>query len=159
MDWLCDYVIRLSATALLCAVIMRFSRGSSAAKMMIKLLCGIVLAYSIIQPIRQLEISDFGDVVMDYRNEAENAVQWGKNVSTEAWVESISQGVQTYILEKAKDLNLDLVVEVELSDDEFPVPVAVSLTGKAAPYAKTVLSDAISRDLNIPKENQKWISR
>lgn len=159
MDWLCDYVLRLSATALLCAVIIRFSRGGSAAKMMIKLLCGIVLAYSIIQPIRQLEISDFGDVIMDYRNEADDAVQWGKNVSTEAWAESISQGVQTYILEKAKDLNLDLVVEVELSDDEFPVPVAVSLTGKAAPYAKTVLSDAISRDLNIPKENQKWISR
>ena len=62
-------------------------------------------------------------------------------------------------MEKAKDLNLDLVVEVELSDDECPIPVAVSLTGNVAPYAKSVLGDAISRDLNIPKERQKWISR
>lgn len=159
MDRLCDYVIRLSATALLCAVVIHFARGSSAVKLMVKLLCGIVLAYSIIQPVRQLKISEFGDVAMQFRQDADRAVQWGKNISTEAWTESISQGTEAYILEKAKDLNLDLIVEVELSDDEFPVPVAVSLTGKVAPYAKSVLSDAISRDLNIPKESQKWTSR
>ena len=159
MDRLCEYVIRLSATALLCAVVMRFARGSSAVKMMIKLLCGIVLAYSIIQPVRELKLSDFGDVAMEFRQDADRAVQWGKNTSAEAWAESILQGTEAYILEKAKDLNLDLNVEVELSNDEFPVPVAVSLAGNVAPYAKSVLADSISRDLNIPKENQKWISR
>ena len=157
MDMLCDYVIRLSATALLCAVVMRFARGTGAAKMMIKLLCGIILSYSVIQPIRQLKLSDFGDIAMEFRRDADSAVQWGKNTSTEAWCESITQGTESYILEKANEWNLDLVVEVELSDDEYPVPVAVSITGNVAPYAKTILSDVISSDLNIPKEKQKWI--
>ena len=72
MDRLCDYAIRLSATALLCAVVMRFTRGSSSVKLMIKLLCGIVLAYSIIQPVRQLKLSDFGDIAMEFRQDADN---------------------------------------------------------------------------------------
>lgn len=157
MDMLCDYVIRLSATALLCAVVMRFVSGSGTVKMIIKLLCGIILAYSIIQPIRQLKFSDFGDLAIEFHRDADSAVQWGENTSTEAWRESIIQGTRSYILEKAKEWNLDLVVEVELSDDKYPVPVAVSITGNVAPYAKTVLEDVISSDLNVPKESQKWI--
>lgn len=156
MSMLCDYVLRLSATALLCAVVMQFTRGSTAAKMMVQMLCGIILAYSIIQPIRQLKLSDFGDLAMEFRQDADVAVQWGKNTSAEAWSESITQGTEAYILEKAKELNLDLVVEVELSDDEYPVPIAVSITGNVAPYAKTVLGEMIFSDLNIPKESQKW---
>ena len=62
-------------------------------------------------------------------------------------------------MEKSSGLNLDLVVEVELSDDEIPVPVAVSLTGNVSPYNKLILSNTISNDLNIPKEKQIWISQ
>jgi hypothetical protein len=56
-------------------------------------------------------------------------------------------------------MNIDLAVEVVLSEDEIPIPVAVSLAGNVAPYAKSLLSEAISKDLNIPKENQTWISQ
>lgn len=87
------------------------------------------------------------------------AVQWGESTAATALAESISQGTEAYILEKAKGMNVELAVEVELSDDEIPVPVAVSLTGQVAPYVKTVLSDTISQDLNIPKEKQIWISQ
>lgn len=159
MDSIRDYVIHISATALLCAVILRFARGSNAVKMMIKLLCGIVLAYSVIQPVKKLDLSGLEDFTSEFREEADQAVQWGKNAYAESWTESISQGIEAYIVEKAKAMNVDLVVEVELSDDEIPVPVAVSLTGDVAPYAKSVLSDTIWQDLNIQKENQTWISQ
>lgn len=154
-----EYVIHLIAAALVCAVVFRFARGSGAVRSMIRLLCGIFLAYSIVQPVRQLNLQGIDDFVAGFRKEAQWAVQRGKNTSAEAWAESISQGTEAYILEKAKAMNADLVVEVELSDDELPVPVAVSLTGRIAPYAKSVLSDKISQDLNIPKENQTWISQ
>jgi hypothetical protein len=159
MDGLRDYVLHIAATALICAVILRFARGGKAAQMLIKLLCGIVLAYSIIHPVKQLEISGLDEIMFGFQKEAEAAVEWGKNEAYEAWTESITQKTEAYILEKAKAMKLDLAVEVELSDDESPVPVAVSLYGDVAPYAKSVLSDTISQDLKIPKEKLIWISQ
>ena len=159
MEALREYVIHVSATALICSVLVRFANGTGAVKMMIRLLCSIVLTYSIIQPFKEVDIPDFEKFVAEYREEADLAVQWGKNLSSRAWSERISSGMEAYILEKSKGLNLDLSVEVELSDDEIPVPVAVSLTGKVAPYARAILSDTISNDLNIPKEKQIWISQ
>lgn len=158
MDGLRDYVFHLCITALICTVLLRFARGTGTVKLVLKLLCGIVLAYSAISPLKQLQIPEFDKVISEFQEEASIAMRWGKETSGIAIREGISQGAEAYILEKAKALNLDLLVEVELSDDEIPVPVAVSLTGNVAPYAKTVLGNTIAQDLNIPKENQKWIS-
>lgn len=159
MESLREYVLHITATALCCAVILRLTRGSSAVKTIIKLLCGIVLAYSIIQPVKQLDFSVLNEFALEFQQDAEQAVLWGEKESHTAWIEGISQGVEAYILEKAKAMNVDLDVEVELSDDDIPVPVAVLLRGNAAPYVKSVLSDVISQDLDIPKENQTWISQ
>ena len=159
VDDLRIYVLHLTATALICAVIIRFLKGSSASKLMIKLLCGIVLTCSIIQPVKQFDFGCFREFTVEFRQKAEQAVMWGKDTASAAWAESISQGAEAYILEKAKAMKVDLAVEVELSDDEIPVPSAVLLTGHVAPYVKSVLSDTISQDLNIPKEKQLWISQ
>lgn len=159
MEGFRDYVIHLTATALICAVIFRFARGSGAIKMIMKLLCGIVLAYSLIQPVKQLKPLSLEEMTRDFRQEAECAVDQGRKTSAEAWAESIKQGTEAYILEKTKAMNAELIVEVELSDDEMPIPVGVSLFGQIAPYAKSVLSDMIEQDLNIPKERQTWISQ
>ena len=159
MDDLRVYVLHLTATTLICAVIMRFLKGNSASKIMIKLLCGIVLTCSIIQPVKQFDFNYIREFAVEFQQEADQAVKWGKDTASAAWAESISQGTEAYILEKAKAMEVDLTVEVELSDDEIPVPISVLLTGHVAPYVKSVLSDTISQDLNIPKENQLWISQ
>ena len=159
MDGLREYVIHLCATALLCTVLLSFTRGTGTVKMILKLLCGIVLAYSVISPLKQLQIPQFDRIISEFQEEASVAMRWGQEATDIAIREGISQGAEAYILEKAKALNLDLLVEVELSDDEIPVPAEVSLIGNAAPYAKTVLGNAIWQDLNIPKEKQIWISR
>jgi hypothetical protein len=158
MEGLRDYAIHVSSTALICSLLLRFADISGAAKVMIRLLCSVILIYSITQPIRQFDIPEFGNLVEQYKDEADLAVQHGKKVTSKAFAERISNGMEAYILEKSTGLNLDLNVEVELSDDEIPVPVSVSLTGKVSPYAKSILSDTISDDLNIPKEKQIWIS-
>ena len=159
MDGLRTYVLHITATALICTVILRFSWGNGAVKMIIKLLCGIVLLFSMIQPLKQFDFAFVESFAAGFQEEADRAVQWGENAASESWAESICQGTEAYILEKAKTMKVDLTVEVELSDDEIPIPVAVSLTGDVSPYVKSVLSDTISQDLNIPKERQKWISQ
>ena len=159
MDAIREYVIQVTATALICAVVFRLARGSGGTKMIIRLLCGIVLSCSIIQPVKQLEFSPFEELNRTFRQEADRAVEQGKIASAAAWADSITQGVEAYILEKTKAMHLDMIVEVELADDEVPTPVGVRMVGKVAPYAKSVLSDMIEQDLNIPKEQQIWISQ
>ena len=158
MDGIRTLVVNITATALICALVMRLTHGSATMKIAIKLLCGMVLAVSIIKPIKDIDLKDVEQYTADFQFQADQAVQWGKNTASETWYKSISQGVETYILEKAKTLKVDLDVEVELSDEEIPTPVGVSLIGKVSPYAKSVLSNAISQELNIPKEKQIWIS-
>lgn len=159
METLRDYAIQVSATALICALILQLANVSGAVKVMIRLLCSIILLYSIIQPFKQFAFPDFGNILSKYRKEADIAVQRGTNITSKALAERISSGMEAYILEKSSGLKLDLIVEVELSDDEIPVPVSVSLKGKASPHAKSKLSDIISKELNIPKEKQIWISQ
>ena len=159
METLRDYAIQVSATALICALILQLVNVSGAVKVMIRLLCSIILLYSIIQPFKQLDFPDFGNILSKYREEADIAVQHGTNITSKALTERISSGMEAYILEKSSGLKLDLIVEVELSNDEIPVPVSVSLKGKTSPHAKSKLSDIISKDLNIPKEKQIWISQ
>lgn len=159
MSFVRDYIIHLTAAALICAVMIRFTRKSGVLGVLIKLLCGLFLAYSIVKPVQQVEFQGIEDFASGLREDADQAVQWGENATAQAWAESISQGTEAYILEKARAMNVELAVEVELSDDEVPVPASVSLTGHVAPYVKTVLSDMISQNLNIPKEKQIWISQ
>lgn len=153
-----EYVLQVSAVALLCAMIFRLLRGIGTVKLMIKLLCGIILAYSVVQPMKQLDFPDLESYVSGIQEDADQVVQSGIKAASNALEEGIIDGTEAYILEKAKALNLDLIVEVEVSDDEIPVPITVSLTGSAAPYARSVLEETISRELNIPKEKQTWIS-
>ena len=152
-----EYVIHVTATALICAVVFRLFQGSGSGKMIVKLLCGIVLAFSILQPVKQVHFSVIDEFTRDFGQEADRAVNEGKNTSATAWSESITEGTEAYILEKTKAMNVDLTVEVELSEDELPMPAGVTLTGKVSPYVKSVLSDMIEQDLNIPKESQTWI--
>lgn len=159
MSGLREIVVHISAAAMICALVMRLMPGNGSTKLIIKLLCGVVMTVSIVQPAKQLNMIDINNFAVQFQDQADQAVQLGKNTAMETWSESIIQGVEAYILEKAKAMNVDLDVEVELSEDEIPVPVGVSLAGNVGPYAKSALSDTISQELNIPKEKQIWISQ
>ena len=59
--------------------------------------------------------------------------------------------------DKAKELGLNLNVEVTLSDDDTAAPAEAALWGETSPGAKSQLQRILSEDLGIPKENQRWI--
>lgn len=152
-----SYLIHITSAALVCGVVIRLLRGGQMISMIGKLLCGLFLAYTIIKPIPELQSLKLREFSDNFNREAMKAVEWGASRTREVLSESIISKTQAYIMEKAKAMDVDLAVEVELSDDDVPIPVSVSLTGNIAPYAKTVLSEQISNELNIPKEKQKWI--
>ena len=58
-------------------------------------------------------------------------------------------------MDKAADLHANLRVEVAVGEDNLPV--AVTISGEASPYARRQIQAMIANDLGISKENQKWI--
>ncbi len=121
-----------------------------------KLLCSIYLVICAVKPIPQLEFTVFGAIETDIVLDAQEAAASGENTVRELLVESIIEQTEAYILEKAKEMNIDLAVQVEVSEDDIPMPTSVCLSGKISPYAKTRISELIAQDLGINKEHQTW---
>jgi len=103
-----------------------------------------------------IRFGSFGDILDDISLEGESAAVFGQEAAQKEYSDIIKKRTAAYILDKAKSLGAELMVEVTLNDAIPPVPCAVRLSGSITPYAKKVLSETISRDLGIKTEEQTW---
>ena len=67
--------------------------------------------------------------------------------------EVIKANTETYILDKATTMEVELNVEVTL---DGLIPKKVILQGAVSPYTRASLSDWIAQQLGIPREAQIW---
>lgn len=155
MEALRQYVLSVTAAALICGIVSGLARGS-AAKEWIRLLCGLLLAFTAIRPLARLEVNAFAELPLPFAQEAETTAALGENMARQAVADSIKAESEAYILDKAAALNADVTVEVTVSEDSTPVPAAVKLSGSASPYARRQLERILQTELGIAKENQLW---
>ena len=156
MNTVSGYLLQLVSAAIVTGIVSRLLPGNGTAAMMTKLLCSIFLVSCAVSAMPQLEWADLGGVGENLRMEADAAVSHGEKAARDAMADSIIEQTEAYILEKAKDMNVDLVVQVEVSEDDIPMPASVCLNGKISPYTKTKLSNMIEQELGIDKEKQIW---
>ena len=121
-----------------------------------KLLTGIFLALTVISPLAKVELNRLADIVLDHRQSGLAAAAAGEEMTRQALAESIKSRSEAYILDKAAALEVSLTVEVEVTDEDIPVPCQIRLSGQVSPYAKNRLSGIITEDLGIEKERQIW---
>lgn len=151
-----QYLLTVTAAAMVCAVVNTLSGPKGTVKAVLKLLTGLFLALSVISPwldIGQLNLSSFTD---DLQNEAVDAVSLGETMALDSVGRIIKEKTAAYILDKAESLGLDIVVEVTLDSSNPPQPCAVKIDGATSPYAKDILMQYIEDNLKIAKENQSW---
>ena len=67
----------------------------------------------------------------------------------------IIENVQSYILDRAKELDVNIDVTVEL-DPDTTMPNIVYLSGNVSPLKKSRLQQIITDALGIPEEQQIW---
>ena len=156
MDWLRDYLLSIICASMICALLTRFVKTKGTVHAVTKLLCGVFIAYTLVKPLPSVNLQDFSKNIQNRQVEAQQAVELGENISRDALEKSIKKQTESYILEKARQLNLDVQVEVEMTVDQIPVPKAVFVCGKVSPYAKKKLSAIIEDDIGIDMGNQKW---
>ncbi len=156
MEAVGQYILSVTAAAVICGLLGKLLPKGGTAASVGKLLMGLFLAVTILSPWAGLQVSKWDDLTGGFYQQAQEAAQDGKQQSQESLCAIIKQRCEAYILDKAGDLHLDVEVSVTLTDDSVPAPSSVTITGAAAPYAKARLQDIIAQDLGIPKEKQLW---
>lgn len=154
MEQIGQYIISVTAAAVLCAIIGSLLEGKSAVKGLTKLICGIFLAFVVVRPLAEIEIRDPSDFWEEYSGEAEHAASQGTNIAREAMAAIITEQTAAYILDKGAEFGVELTVTVSLDADN--IPACVTIGGMVPPAAKAVLQESIEEELGISKENQIW---
>lgn len=156
MEDLQAYVLSVTAGAVLCtlAVMIVGEKGTSAA--IVRLICGIIMASIVIKPLGNLVSVNLSGYYGDLEAQAAAAVSAGTETAYRLTSERIKEQTCSYILDKAESLGLSLEVDVTLDRGTIPVPIQVSISGHASPSARSALTQIISQDLGIGKEDQIW---
>lgn len=152
------YLIRLTAAAILGAVVQRLAPKGGAGRAA-RLGAGLLVLITAFGPVAAL------DTLAAAENLARSA--YADPLTTEELSRAgntllsslISQQAEAYILDKAREAGLELQVWVETRDQEgYPVPWAVTLEGSVSPGAQADLTAVIAQDLGIPEERQEWLN-
>lgn len=155
MESLRQYVISVTGAALICGIVTGMVKKDGAGEL-IRMLCGLVLACTVLYPLVGLRMADAALDLFPSLEAGKAMAAQGEKITRDEMADIIKSQTEAYILDKATELGVSLTAEVLLGEDEIPVPVGVILSGAASPYAKSQLTNAIEKDLGIPKEKQIW---
>lgn len=156
MDALRQYFLSVTAAAVICGIVNGLLQNKGMAPALVKLISGSFLALAVISPVTRIDLDDFTDYSLNYSAAAECAAGAGENLAQETMADIIKSQSEAYILDKAESLGLEVDVDVTVSGEQLPVPVAVCISGAVSPYAKGQLTAILTENLGIAKENQQW---
>lgn len=153
MESLRQYVISIICAALICSILIGIvPKGTS--KELLRMLCGLFLTLTVIQPISRIELDTIFQFYTSFADEAKDAASAGEEMAADAIADSIKGQLETYILNKAEVMNTQISVNVTIGEDYLPI--SAKLSGKISPYTRRQLETILESDLGITKENQLW---
>lgn len=148
------YLFSIIVCTLSCSILSQLvSNGKR--KALMRLITGTAIAVSILYPLSGMSLKDLFTIPLPKKNAAEYYIAEGENTALEAQEKLIKDACETYILDKAKTLGSNIVVEVALNTEL--IPDFVELRGEVDTDLQLQLEKILTADLGIPKENQKWI--
>ena len=150
------YILSVCAAALVCAIATGIGGKDDAAGRLTKMAAGLVLLFTVMQPVAQVKLRDPGDFWNGLKLEAMDEADAGQLQTNNALAQRIKQQYEAYILDKAALHGAKLRVEVVLSDDPLPKPEKALLQGDASPYLRARIGAMLEQDLGITGDNQIW---
>lgn len=153
MDAVREYLLSVTASAIICGIVTRLTASKGTISSIVKLLAGVFLAVVVIKPVINLQVAEFQRYTDGISQRADAVVSMGQEMAAQEMEAIIISRTQAYILDKADELGAALEVEVQLNGG---IPARVFLAGAVSPNAKAQLSAWIENDLGIPLEAQEW---
>lgn len=159
MDSLRQYVLSIIGAAMVCGVVLGIAPKGTM-QVYIKLLCGLFLTVSLLYPLTELDWNALTEEFSFFhREDAEEAAALGEDFSRNALSTIIKAEAEEYILDKAAALDVSVEADVRLTEEDIPVPMAVTICGEVDSASRERLEWIIQEELGISKENQLWMQK
>lgn len=152
-----QYMLSVGLASLLAGIIAEFSDNKSATGVITRMVCGLFLAFTVINPLTKLNFGILEAFSQSSSVNTQPVVSAGTALADESMEELIIQETRAYILDKAQSLGCSLEAEVTLGEGLYPVPESVCITGSISNQNRRQLEDFLEQELGISKENQQWI--
>ena len=152
-----DYILSIVASGIICAITNSLLSSKTATGKIIKMLSGILVCITVISPVTKISFSHIENYFDDLSLKADQYVSDGTDEAERYMSAIIKSQTEAYILDKAKNMGLDISVEVELDESNNSVPCGITINGAVSPYIKEVMADYIESRIGITRENQTWI--
>lgn len=154
MDGLKSYLISVCSAAILCAILKHIGGKAKITGVTMNVLCGLFVAICIIAPWKDFTLRDLEIYNPLKTQETNEYTEAGKEMMENELHTIIINQTESYILEKANQMHLQLEVRVELSEDG--IPDRSIITGSLSPVQKEELSAFLLEGIGIQKEMQIW---
>ena len=153
------YILRIVAIAMICSAAGMLLPTKTASSQIAKLLCGAILLITVMSPLSNISFHNITDYFDSISSVSDRYVEEGSAVMHEEVAAIIKTQSESYILDKAEQLGLQITVEVALDENNNSIPCGITITGQVSAYNKKILSSYITDTLGIAKEKQVWISK
>lgn len=157
MSGIRTYILGVVVAAVLCGIVQSIVPKDGTIAVSMKLLMGLLMTLAVLRPWVSISFDGLFGWTSTITQEAERIVSEGKLMGELAYREGIKQGLEAYILDKGAAMGALLEVEIIVSDDDLPVPVAAKIKGALSPYAKEILQRTLTEELGISEEELHWI--
>lgn len=151
-----NYLISVIAAAIISAIATGIVGKKGTVGAVIKLLTGLFLIITAIYPITKLNFDTLPDYFSEYSIQASAYSLQGEAIAQDEILAIIKSQVEAYILDKASFMDMEIDVQVTMSETSPSVPETVTVSGAVSPYGKKRLEQILCNDLGIAKENQFW---
>lgn len=139
--------------ALACGILKGLA-GESFFKKQISLLCGLLLTFTLVSPVLDLELPSLDSIVIPFSEDAAAISGRGEAQTQDAIAAIIQQEMEAYIHSRAEALGAEVQAQVSLN--EALLPKSVQLDGTVSTALRMQLSEILESELGIPKEQQIW---
>lgn len=155
MEGIGQYVMGAAAVAVICALVLGLFPKKDGISGIIRMLCGAVMTLSLVSPFLGRRLEDLSGISCAMDREASAAVEQGEAMAQKELEEIIKSRCEAYILDKAKELGVQITVRITLDGQQ--IPAMAEIQGQLSPYAKGTLKRILEKDLGIGEANQRWM--
>lgn len=157
MEALGQYILSVTTASIFYGILRSLLDKKGTIGILIQLVGGVFLAFTVFRPVADIDFDIILDIPLDLSAQGDLISEQGKKITQTQLHDDIKQQCEAYILDKAQAYHTQIDVEIELCDDDIPIPTAAKITGNISPYAKRSLQIWIEDNMGIPRENQVWI--
>lgn len=150
------YLLSVIAVSLLIALCKLILPSKGVVGAVLKLVCGVLLAFTFLTPFQSLDLGGLQNIYTSIQSDAAGFINDGEEIAKSELKQSIAAELSAYILDKATAMDLDLEIQLLLTEDSLPQLESVKIKGDASPYAKKQLVQIICEDLGISEESVQW---